>query len=167
MKKSLIFCSIFIVLSGCATGYKPNGFIGNGGFEDVELAPNYFRVTFRGNEKTSKERATDFTLLRASDLMLERNCPSFVVVKSSEEVRKGSLFIPQTQTTYSNATAYGNTAYGTATTTTMGGGFATLHFPKVTMEVKCTADLPDLEKNIYDVKFINKSLKTKYKIDGK
>lgn len=165
MKKSLILPCILLLLGGCATGYKPNGFIGNGGFEDVELSPDYFRVSFNGNEKTSKERATDFALLRASDLMLERSCPSFLVVKSSEEVRKGNLFIPQTQTTYSNATAYGNTAYGTANTTTLGGGLATLHFPKVVMEVKCTNDRPDLENKIYDTKFINKSLKAKYKIN--
>lgn len=167
MKKSLISYCVFIFLTGCATGYKPNGFIGNGGFEDVELASNYFRISFKGNEKTSKERAFDFTLLRASELMLARNCPSFLVVKSNEEVRKSALFIPQTQTTYSTATSYGNTAYGSSNTTIAGGGMATLYFPKVVMEIKCTTDLPDIEKNIYDAKFINHSLKTKYKIAEK
>ena len=80
----MILMLLGIGLVGCATPYKPNGFAFNGGFDSLELEPNYFRVVFKGNEKTSRERANDFALLRVSDLMIERNCSSFAVVKTSE-----------------------------------------------------------------------------------
>ena len=88
MKKIIVALFGVVLLSGCATPYKPNGFAFNGGFDSVELEPNYFRVVFKGNEKTSRERANDFALLRVSDLMLERNCSSFAVVKSSNDIKK-------------------------------------------------------------------------------
>ena len=78
MKKYLILSLFF--LSGCATNYQPKSIIGNGGFEDIELAPNYFQVVFKGNDATSEEKASDFALLRVSDLMLERDCNTFKVV---------------------------------------------------------------------------------------
>ncbi|MHA3059905.1 CC0125/CC1285 family lipoprotein [Acinetobacter sp. ANC 4636] len=162
MKKFIILAAL--ILSGCATSYQPNGFIGNGGFDDTQLAPNYYRVTFKGNEKTSKERAKDFALLRASELMKQNGCQSFKVVKENDEVRTGDIFLPQTHTTNINTTQFGNYSTGTATTTSYGGGVAKLHFPKAIIEVLCVTDLPDISKNIYDTNFLNKSLKDKYKI---
>lgn len=163
MKKFILFLTV-LVLAGCATSYQPNGFIGNGGFDDTQLSPNYYRVTFKGNERTSKERAKDFALLRASELMKQKGCPSFKVVKENNEVRTGNLFLPQAQTTNLSTTQFGNYSTGMATTTSYGGGVAKLYFPKVTIEILCVADLPDASNNIYDTDFLNKSLKEKYKI---
>ena len=56
MKKIIVALFGVVLLSGCATPYKPNGFAFNGGFDSVELEPNYFRVVFKGNEKTSRGR---------------------------------------------------------------------------------------------------------------
>jgi len=57
-----------LIIVGCATGYHQNGF--TGGFSETRLAPDVFRITFRGNGYTSAERAQDFALLHASELVL-------------------------------------------------------------------------------------------------
>lgn len=138
--------------------------VGNGGFEEVELERGYYRITFKGNDATSKERASDFALLRASELMKNNQCNAFKVVRASDEVRTGGLLLPQTQTTNVSLSSFGNTTTGNSTSTRYGGGVATLYFPKTTLEVKCVTENPDVEKGIYETDFINSSLKSKYKI---
>lgn len=167
MKKVIILINIGLILSGCATAYQPKGFIGNGGFEDIELEPGYYRVTFKGNEKTSKERANDFALLRASELFESKGCNSFKVIKSNNEINSGSVFIPQTQYTTANLTNYGSTAIGSAHSTTYGGGLINLHFPKTTLEAKCTEEKPDVQNGIYSTQFIKNAIRSKYKINDK
>ena len=154
------------LLSGCATPYKPNGFAFNGGFDSLELEPNYFRVVFKGNEKTSKERANDFALLRVSDLMLERNCSSFTVVKSSNDVKKSAFMLPSTQTVNSTIASYGNTTFAQTNTTPSNIGLiGSLEFPRSTIEARCSNETPNIDRGIYDSKFINNSLRSKYKIN--
>lgn len=161
MKKFIILA--MIALTGCATGYKPQGFM-SGGFEETELEPGYFRVTFKGNDATSKERTADFALLRASELMEQKGCSSFRVVNWADNSRSGALFLPQTQSTLASATVVGNSAFGNATTSTYGGGVVGVVYPRISLDVKCSTDAPNLEQHIYDTKFINRSLKAKYKV---
>ena len=162
MKKYLILSLFF--LSGCATNYQPKSIIGKGGFEDIELAPNYFQVVFKGNDATSEEKASDFALLRVSDLMLERDCNTFKVVKHTSNGRSGSVFLPQTQTTNTSAYGYGNSAFGNVTTTTYGGGLLRTYMPRITIEAKCSSEAVDIENGVYDTKFLNRSIKNKYKL---
>lgn len=164
IKNALLTCLILTLISGCATTYRQNSFINGGGFSEVELAPNYFKVSFSGNEVTSKEKVKDFAILRASDLMLARNCGSFQVMKTSDNSSSGQYFVPQTQSTNANVSVYGNSAYGNSTTTTYGGGLVNVQYPKITIEVQCSQEKWDVSKGIYDTKFINESLKEKYKI---
>lgn len=166
MKKAACVLIGVWLLSGCATPYKPNGFAFNGGFDSLELEPNYFRVVFKGNEKTSRERANDFALLRVSDLMLERNCSSFAVVKSSNDIKKSALVLPATQTSNSTITSYGNTTFAQTNTTPSNIGFiGSLEFPRSTIEARCSNETPNIDRGIYDSKFINNSLRSKYKIN--
>lgn len=51
-----------LALSACATPYQQVGF--KGGFSETRLSENVFKVNFRGNGYTNKERVSDFTLLR-------------------------------------------------------------------------------------------------------
>ena len=164
MKKIIVALFGVVLLSGCATPYKPNGFAFNGGFDSVELEPNYFHVTFKGNEKTSRERASDFALLRTSDLMLERNCQSFVVVKSSNDIKKSTLVLPSAQSSSSTTTFYGNTAITQTNTMPSIAIASNLEFPRTTIEARCSNETPDITKGVYDSKFINNSLRAKYKI---
>lgn len=164
MKKQILILALMVSLIGCATSYKPNGFVGNGGFDETELAPNYYRVSFKGNEKTSRERASDFALLRGAELLDKKGCTAMQVVKSNSEIKTGSMFIPQRQTTNLNATSFGGSSNTIATSTTYGGGIATLHFPRTSLEVQCSTAPPDISKGIYNIPFVLKSLKEKYEI---
>lgn len=166
MKKILMLCAISAVLFGCTTPttYKPIGKITGDGYEEIELSPNYFKVIFRGNVETSLERTADLALLRASDLMLARNCPSFEVAKSDQDVTTRLWSRPETLTTTTDTQTIGDTIKTTTKTDSTGGDLYEVHFPKVTLEVKCSTAKPDLEKNIYDTAFINRSLKQKYEV---
>lgn len=165
MKRLLVLG--LVLLSGCATNYQPKSIIGNGGFEDTELAPNYFRVVFKGNDATSEEKASDFALLRTSDLMIERGCNAFKVVKYTSNGRSSAIMLPQTQTTYASVNNIGNQTFGSATTSSVGGGLMRLYMPRITIEAKCSSGDADIENGVYDSKFINQSIKKKYKIMDK
>ena len=65
---ALILFGIQIVLSGCATPYQRHG--SRGGFQDVQLAPDLFRVSFAGNAFTGTQQAYDYALLRSAELAI-------------------------------------------------------------------------------------------------
>lgn len=73
------------LLGACATAtpYQPLGARGtgaSGGFSDVQLAANRFRVTFAGNSLTSRERVETYLLYRAAELTRERGFDGFTIV---------------------------------------------------------------------------------------
>ena len=67
------------VLSGCA-GYQPSTFFG--GLTEVQLDKNLWRVTFRGNGFTSKQKAEDLAMLRSAELTLQSGFRYFFFVSS-------------------------------------------------------------------------------------
>ncbi len=79
LNKFLILTSI-IFLSGCATAYQKTSL--TGGYEDVDLGGNRYKVTFVGNGYTSDQKAIDFARKRAGELCakgfdtLEKNLES-------------------------------------------------------------------------------------------
>jgi hypothetical protein len=85
MKLKQTFASMILplalALGGCATAYQPTGL--EGGYEETQLAPDVYRVSFRGNAVTEPERAQDFALLRAAELTLQNGYTHFAV--SSEQ----------------------------------------------------------------------------------
>ncbi|HCQ9930471.1 hypothetical protein LDY95_02680 [Acinetobacter baumannii] len=152
-----------ILLTACATTYKSNGLAG--GFEDTELSPGYYRISFRGNGFTSSERVNDFALLRASDLMLSKGCKSFQVLNGKDTVHTSYVDLPRTTSTNANVYAYGNYATANATTTTYGGGLQSVHRAKTTLDARCINAEADPSKNIFDTNFINQKLKEKYRVN--
>lgn len=152
-----------ILLSACATSYQSNGL--TGGFEDTELSPGYYRITFRGNGVTSREKVNEFALLRASDLMLSRGCKSFQVLNGKDTVNTSYVDFPRTTSTNANVYAYGNYATANATTTTYGGGLQSVHRAKTTLDARCINAEADPSQNIFDTNFINQKLKQKYRIN--
>ncbi len=70
-----------LLLAGCVTEYVPSS--GGDGYSETQLSPTSFQVTFRGNTKTTPERAYDFALLRAAELALANKCPHFVVISAT------------------------------------------------------------------------------------
>ncbi|HFE9764558.1 TPA: hypothetical protein ACGA4J_001321 [Acinetobacter baumannii] len=161
--KKIAYIALIGLLSGCATQYQSSGF--SGGFTDTELAPGYYRITFRGNGVTSGERVSDFALLRASELMINRQCKNFQVLNSKDSVNTSYYATPQTTTTNVSAYRYGNYINGSATSVSSGGGVEAVNRARSTIEVRCVNQEPDPSMNIFDAIFINQKLKQKYKID--
>jgi hypothetical protein len=77
---ALCLLSAFL-LTGCATEFTPSS--GGDGYSETQLSPTSFQVTFRGNTKTSPERAHDFALLRAAEIALSNKCTHFAVISAT------------------------------------------------------------------------------------
>lgn len=87
---------IALTFVGCATPYQRNQLrVGvAGGFSETKLAPDYYRVTFRGNALTQPERASDFALLHSAEIALENGYAFFEIANteaSSEHHGAGSV----------------------------------------------------------------------------
>ena len=78
-------------LGGCMTAtpyqaYVPEGAAGtHGGFSEQRIAPDRFRVTFHGNEMTSRERVEGYLLYRAAELTLQNGYDSFAMEREGME----------------------------------------------------------------------------------
>ena len=64
--------------SVCATAYQSNAF--TGGFSETQL-DDVFKVRFKGNGSTSRERASDFCLLRCGKLYLQQYNGKYNIAK--------------------------------------------------------------------------------------
>ncbi len=173
-RTALAFITMLMV--GCATGYQKKGF--TGGFSETQLAENVFRVAFKGNQYTSRERTADFTLLRSAEVAVENGFKYFVIVKSKERTKTRSYTGPTTaQTTgkvYENNTGTGiggipipgapaatfesTTAFSATSTTNF-------YFPSETNTILCFKEKPETSGIVYGAEFLIKSIKTKYKIE--
>lgn len=145
-----------ILLVGCATPYQPVGM--TGGYEATQLDENVFSVSFRGNGYSSRERATNFTMLRSAETALEHGYQYFVIIDSERTTSQSTYTTPAT--TYGSATAYGNTAYGRSTT--YGGQTYNISKPRSAQTILCFKEKP--EGFAYNAAFMKKSLREKYRI---
>lgn len=164
MKKLVLICSL-IALCGCATSYQQQGVMG--GFSETELSPNYFRITFKGNAYTSREKVSDYALLRASELMIQRGCKSFQVIGNNQYIKSNYSISPQSHTTNASAYTYGNYIHGNATTTSYGGNIQTVSRASTNLDVQCVDVSANPSIGVFDSQFMNNSLKSKYKISEK
>jgi hypothetical protein len=77
---------LFFLNSGCASTYKPvDSGPGSGGYEDLKLSSNIFRISFRGNGLTNKSTASDLALLRSAEVAASNGFKYFVVSESVHE----------------------------------------------------------------------------------
>ena len=111
------------MLTACATPYQKLGAMG--GFDETRLAPNVWRVTFKGNGYTSTDRAEDLVLLRSAELAMQYGFPFFGFQSTRVETTEGSYTTPVTTVASGNAYRAGNTLYGSATATSYGGNTVT------------------------------------------
>lgn len=98
-----IVLSLFTVgCVGTPTPYQPISSASRveGGYSDVRLAPDRFRVTFTGNAFTSRERVEASLLYRAAELTLQHGNDWFVIEdreverRIEREVRPDPLYRP-------------------------------------------------------------------------
>ncbi len=91
MRQSAPFRALFAAALGAAllgacvtaTPYQPLGARGtgaSGGFSDVRLAADRYRVTFAGNSMTTRERVETYLLYRAAELTADRGYDGFTIV---------------------------------------------------------------------------------------
>lgn len=80
-----------VALAGCAgsgsTPYQPVSSANavQGGYFDVRLSEDRYRVTFAGNRLTSREQVESFLLYRAAELTLQRGYDWFVIIDKETE----------------------------------------------------------------------------------
>lgn len=148
-------------LGGCATSYKSKGF--SGGFDETALAPNMYRVSFRGNAYTGEQRAEELALLRSADLTLQKGFKFFALADSSNAARVSMMTTPETTTTMGNMTTFGNSAQFNAQSTTTGGEPIFLSKPTTTNIVVMFTDRPQLPGMVFDAAFLCASVGPKYK----
>lgn len=157
MKKLLI---LSMLLTGCASSYQPHTAFNKSGFNETELTQNHFKITFQGNEKTSIERASDLALLRASELMMAKECGNFKVLNTANE-NSSSLVLPQTHNINAYSSAIQNRIHGDT------NELSKVYAPKSTVEVGCATENVSAESKIYASASINESIRHKYGISVK
>lgn len=155
MKNKLIGLSCCLLLASCATSYQPYSYFGGGGYRDVQLAENVFKVTVEANAYTSSSKATDLALLRSADLTIQHGFKYFIIGATSDDTYSSSYTTPTT--TNLNITSYGNIAHGTAQT--YGGQTYIFRFPTPSMTITCFKEKPTFEATIYDAEIVSKSLR--------
>ncbi len=86
-RKSAALAAVLVLgatLAACATAtpYQPNipGQAVSGGFSEIRLEPDRFRVTFAGNSLTSRETVEGYLLYRAAELTLAQGADWFEIV---------------------------------------------------------------------------------------
>jgi hypothetical protein len=70
--------AVLISLAGCATAYQPEHV--TGGYTDFRLADNTYRVRFRGNNYTSRDKVEQFLLYRCAQLTEQLGYDHFVLL---------------------------------------------------------------------------------------
>ena len=148
--------------TGCMTPYQPLGY--TGGYTDTQLGENVFRITFRGNVEVSKDRAADYSLLRAAEIALANGFRYFVISDSKVESNIFTYTTPTQSSTTGSAHVIGNSVYGSTTTTTTGGGVGTGSTPSATNIILCYKEKPDVTGIVFDAEFVAKSIRKKYGI---
>jgi hypothetical protein len=81
MRKFILIAVAVLIMQGCATKYQKDGF--SGGYSETKLDEKSFQVLFAGNGNTSREKVTDFALLRSAEVTLENGFQYFVITKAA------------------------------------------------------------------------------------
>jgi hypothetical protein len=164
MKKQLLILGM-IVIAGCATPYQPQGL--TGGFTEIQLEKNVFRISVRGNGLTSLERAGEMALVRSAEITLNNGFTHFSIVDEKADYHTFlNPFEPQTtidSTTNAKVNAGGNSATGQVTSTTAVGK-STGKKPLNTSTIVCFNGKPDIKFYVYDAKLIFNSMAQRYGI---
>lgn len=124
-----------------------------GGYSETQLAENKFRVSFRGNGLTSRERAADLSLLRAAELALDSGLTHFVVIQTTEELSKSTP--PPIAADGSIAT------YPTRPAIT----YPTVVKPRVTHTIVCFSEEPQTVSVVYHAESLRIALIGQYGLE--
>jgi hypothetical protein len=173
----LVVVAALSFVLGCATPYQSTAF--RGGFSETALAPDLFRIVFRGNAFTPRERAQDFALLRASELTIQNGFTCFAIIDEQSSTtmhtitEPGSAHTTASGTGYSSGNVYlnpyGGSYSGTSTTNIQATTTYTppqthvFYKPKTGLFIRAFRDKPEGIVT-FDAIFLQQSLKQKYGI---
>lgn len=160
MKLKLLVFLITILLINCATPYRQKGLMG--GFSETQVTENSFRVHFRGNGYTDRERAIDYCLLRCAELAIENGYNYFIIVDEYYGEKKSLITTPSSSQTTATGNIYGKTFSGTANTTTKSGQTTVVVKPKTENQIVCFVEEPAYDGIIYSAEFVKSSIRGKY-----
>jgi hypothetical protein len=148
-----------LTFGGCAlstaTGYQPVG--RDGGYTELQLAPDMFRVAFQGNPYTTQERVADMALLRAADLSLAHGAPYFVVLNQLRETRSLQN-PPYVAAPYA---AYGYAFWGPATSPII------VRDHRAELAIKLLREEPGPSTSAYSALLLRDELRQRYELDRK
>jgi len=88
---------VAILLASCATGYQKQGFTGE--FSETQLGENIFQISFKGDANTSPEQASDLTLLRSAEIVVEKGFRYFTIIDSEKYSKTGTYTYSKPTTT--------------------------------------------------------------------
>lgn len=160
MKKGLAGLIVALILSGCATPYQNTGL--TGGFSETQLQPNVFTVHFRGNGYTSRQRSTDFAMLRCAELALQNGFTHFAIADSSQDKSTMMYNTGSSSHTYGTVNTIGNTSYGSFNTYNSGGTSIPINKPRSAYTIVCFKEKPDANGMVFDAQFLAQSIAKKY-----
>ena len=154
-------CAV-MALAGCATAYQKEGF--SGGFSEVQLGENVWRVSFEGNGYTRGQRAQDLALLRSADLTLLKGYTHFGLADSRASTSNSTYTTPTTSATNFSGSTYGNSFSGRANTTIYGGNTVFISAPSTVNTVVMFKGQPAAASSVFDASFICNSMAAKYEV---
>jgi len=163
MKRSLLTAiATTSLLTGCATGYQPQGASGSGGFTETQIDTNVWKVNFNGNGDTKRDQAEDLALLRSAEISLANGYTHFAFRSSKADTQ--TTFVHNPMISYTSGNAINGTSLFAIATTHTYGGTVVVSKPFVSNIVMMFKGKPELDTLVYDANFICTSIGTKYKV---
>lgn len=105
----IVIIIALLSISSCGvmqTPYAPKGYLG--GYSEIALNKNTYKVTFDGNSNTSSEMVQNFTIRRAAELTQKNDYKYFIIVSSHTNNHVFFTNTPATVTTNTNSNYQGN-----------------------------------------------------------
>ena len=162
MKILFTTLTVAALLSACATPYQPTGV--TGGFEEMQIDANVWRISFRGNGYTREWKAEDYCLLRSAELTLANGYSHFAIADAKTSTSVSGISTPSSSYTTGTVHVNGNNAVGSSTTTNVGGGTTFISRPRASNIVMMFKGKPNTDGIVYDAALVCSSLGQKYKI---
>jgi len=160
MRQVITLLLVAVLISGCATTYHQYSWR-TGGYSNIKIQDDIFKVRFLGNAKCTLGRVEDFTLLRCAEVALENGYKYFIVIDEKADKTTGMFTSPASAQTV--GTSYGGTYRGT--TTVYGGQTFFYQLPQLEKTINCFKDKPDnIPTIVYDAEQIRTNIKAQYNL---
>jgi hypothetical protein len=117
MKRYVLF--LVIATTGCATTYGPVGF--GGGYSEMRLASDTYKVSFRGNGFTSSEQVQHNLFRRCAELTRSARFAYFLIIDEQDSARHQQVEIGSETATTSGSlqnNGYGQSSFQATTIVT-------------------------------------------------